>query len=97
MSAELFFAVAAAVERAQFPNGKTDRLGMGHKLPRLKSGVPAGGFRRASLCASPDGAAALYPLEAVDGPRSDIYRLLDGGLTRIEGRPAAAKLATRDD
>jgi hypothetical protein len=62
MSAELFFAVAAAVERAQFPNGKTDRLGMGHKLPRLKSGVPAGGFRRASLCASPDGAAALYPL-----------------------------------
>jgi hypothetical protein len=29
---------------------ETDRLGMGHKLPRLKSGVPAGGFRRESLC-----------------------------------------------
>jgi hypothetical protein len=44
MSAEirLFVAVAAAVERGPISKWKTDRLGMRHKLPRLKSGVPAG-------------------------------------------------------
>ena len=39
-----------AVERGPISKWKTDRLWMGHKLLRLKPGVPAGGFRRESLC-----------------------------------------------
>ena len=55
MSAEMppVVAVAAAVERRPISKRNTDRLGMCHKLPRLKSGVPAGGFRREFLCIAP--------------------------------------------
>jgi hypothetical protein len=45
--------ISVAVERGPISKWKTDRPGMGHKLPRLKSGVPAGGYRRESLCIAP--------------------------------------------
>jgi hypothetical protein len=61
----LFVAVAAAVEGGPISEWKTDRLGMGHK-PRLKWGVPAGGFRRESLCIAPfrDG-GLMTPWDAI--------------------------------
>jgi hypothetical protein len=39
LKSRLFVAVGAAVERGPISKWKTDRLGMGHKLPQLKSDV----------------------------------------------------------
>ena len=69
-----------AVERGPISKWKTDRLWMGHKLLRLKPGVPAGGFRREVSVQRRTlaGAAALPPCRTDRSPSRQLRANSDG-------------------